>query len=532
MIEQGLSAVISIVRFVIVLGIMIFMHELGHFIVAKLTGVYVHRFSLGFGPRLLGFPIGETDYCVSAIPFGGYVRMAGQYDMPVEKDSDGVEMTEEWEKDVSDERRFTSKTVPQRITLAFAGPFMNLVLGVVAFVVVFVVGQPTPKYMLDTRIGTVVEGAPADEAGIEVGDRIVEVDGRPISEWAHLSEASVTHAGRKMNLLVERDGQRIEKTVESRAYDETKMPGIGVYPFLPARIKSVRDGWPAKERGIQPGDVVTHINGKAVSLDSMIDTTTAHPEEELLYTVERDGKSFALAVSPRLAGTIPGVTLVDGVVAAMTPDAIERVPFLSPNDKIVGFNSNKLDPKEVGLAIENHVNDFISILVLKPKAEEPIECIVQTGGKGMIGIALDTKPETVIVKSPLLEAIPGAFAEGYRVVKISLTSFYLILTGRVSPKLVGGPVFIFQMTTEAADVGFTWLIHLVGFISVHLFVINLLPIPVLDGGLILLAAVEGIRGRPVDIRFQEALQRVGIFLLLALALLVTYNDILRWLGIT
>ena len=129
MIEYGVSAVMSIVRFVLILGIMIFMHELGHFIVAKLTGIYVHRFSLGFGPRLLGFPIGETDYCVSAIPFGGYVRMAGQYDMPAEKDSDGVEMIEEWEKNVSDERRFTSKTVPQRIALAFAGPFMNLVLG-------------------------------------------------------------------------------------------------------------------------------------------------------------------------------------------------------------------------------------------------------------------------------------------------------------------------------------------------------------------------------------------------------------------
>jgi regulator of sigma E protease len=345
---------------ILILGLLIFVHELGHFAVAKWSGVTVLRFSLGFGPRLLSWRRGVTEYAVSAIPLGGYVKMLG--DDP----EDEVPSAEA-------ARAFSQQVLSTRAAIVLAGPVMNLVTACVAFTIVFAIygaGTPTDA----PKIGGVMDGMAAAKAGLRRGDTVVSVDGKAVATWDELSQAVRASGGAALAMQVRRD-------------------------------------------------------------DGKIEGLTAQPEERA-----------------------------------------ERNVF----------------GEEVGKAYLIGIERFVEIA--------PVS---------------------------LTSAIGLGVYETYFWVKMTLLSVVKIFQGSVSARDLGGPILIVQAAGQQAERGMDYLIRFLGLISVNLGVLNLLPIPVLDGGHLLFFAFEAVRGRPLALRQREMAQQVGLFLLLALMVFVFYNDISR-----
>lgn len=359
----------SILAFIIVLGILIVVHELGHFITAKLAGIAVPRFSIGLGPRVWGFKVGETEYVISALPLGGYVKMAGM------GEDEALEALEGGKSDleVPPERRFESKSVAARSVVISAGVVMNFLFAIVAYSGIAYYQSRVPL------IGSVVEGSPAEEAGMQAGDLITAVDGREVDSWSEFAGYVSQRPGEEVTLGVLRGGREIE-------------------------------------------------------LRSRIERTVA---------------------------------IVDSV----------------SNDSIV---------------------------------------------RGQIGVYLDT------LNAGRALRLGGSLAAGTRQ-SFELTWLILkfvgrLVTGAESARDIGGPILIGQLSGQAARAGVVYLIGFMAFLSVNLAVLNLLPIPVLDGGHLVFLAVEAIRGRAVSLRTRARLSQVGFLLILAIMVWAITSDVLRATG--
>ncbi len=520
------------IRFIIVVGILIFVHELGHFLMAKRTGVLVQRFSFGFGPRLFGVKRGETDYCVSAIPFGGYVKMAGQEDVPGTDDAMGV----------PEERKFSSKTVWQRMKIIVAGPLMNLVLGFVIFVLLMVIGQEVPTWWFDTTIGAVEPGSPAEQAGLRPNDKVMSINGKSVTKWQDLVLAALLNAEREMTLGIERDGEPMSFRVRSADFDDSGRPRMGIEPFERAIIGTPNEGMPAADAGLQKGDVIVAVNGAPVGKAKMSRITSESIGKPLEYEIERDGTRLKRTITPVAVGTIKHMEIVNGRVDIIQRDFAKETEIL-PGDEIRSINGVPVEPDDVQrIIMENPVSTLtlgihrpprklFKVVPLHGSKDFSVEVEVQQ--RGVIGVPLagpDVPQPTILVRYNLIQAIPRGIAEGWSTFITSAYTVKLILTRRVSTKALGGPVAIYRMTQEVAREGIDWLMKFVGLISIYLSIFNLLPIPVLDGGHVVFLAIEGIRRRPVDMKYQEMLQYVGVALVLILFLYITYNDIMRIVG--
>jgi regulator of sigma E protease len=340
------------------LGILIFFHEFGHFIVARLFGVGVEKFSLGFGPRILGRKVGITDYRISAIPLGGYVKMVGE-EPDAELEPEQVPIS------------FTHKPVWQRILIVAAGPFFNVLLAAMIFFLLFV---SVGSYVLQPTVGKVGEATPAQKAGIQAGDRIAAINGQIVDSWDDMAQVISDSKGGPLRIVLEREGERIE---------------VAVTPQL-------------------------------------TETTNLFGEEISRYVI--------------------------GITAA-----------------------GDVETRKLGL----------------------------------------------------LEAFGQSFVQTWRVTELTVVSVVKIFQGAVSTKTLGGPIMIAQMAGQQAREGLTNLAFFTALISINLAILNILPIPVLDGGHLLFFMIEAVIGRPVNIRVREVAQQAGIFLLLLLMVYVFYNDITR-----
>ena len=527
-----MSGLLEPIRFIIVVGVLIFVHELGHFLVAKRAGVLVHKFSFGFGPRLFGVKRGETDYCVSAILFGGYVKMAGQEDVPGTDDATGV----------PEERKFSSKTVAQRMAIIVAGPLMNLVLGLVIFIVLMVVGQEVPEWWFDTRIGAVEPGSPAEEAGLRPNDTVVSINGKPVTKWQDLVLASLMNAAREMTLEIERDGRAMSLRVMSSDFDDSGRPRMGIEPFERAIVGAPTEGMPAEGAGLEKGDVIVAIDGVPVGISETIRITSESIGKPLEYEIEQDGARTKRTIRPVAVGTIKQMDIVEGHVAAIERD-FARETKLVPGDEIRSISGVGVEPEEVQRIIMESPNSTLTLGVHRPprrlfkliplRGSKDFSVDVAVQERGVIGVPLagpDVPKPTVLVRYNIIQAIPRGIAEGWSTFMTSAYTLKLILTRRVSTKAIGGPVAIYRMTQEVAREGIDWLMKFVGLISIYLSIFNLLPVPVLDGGHVLFLAIEGVRRKPVDMKYQEMLQYVGLALVLILFLYITYNDIMRLVG--
>jgi len=426
----------SVLAFVFVLGVLIFVHELGHFLMARRIGVRVLTFSLGFGPKLLSIKRGDTEYCISAIPLGGYVKMAG-------------ENPEDARTGADDE--FLSKSKWQRFQVLIMGPVMNIVLALVVMTFVLYQGALVPKVQDEAVvIGSFRQGSVAQAAGLQVGDRIVSLDGAPMETWDEFSMEILGKAGRTVTLIIDRGGKALEKQLVPAASGKFEVGDIGILPVMRPEFLSVNNGEPAQAAGFKPGDIVLAVNGeRGISQPQIIERIHASEGKPLDFEILRDGQTSHITVSPRKS---------DGVYRIGAHIALAEMRTINPS--------------------------FVG--AMRMSAEQNWEW---------------TK---LIVKTLI-----GLF------------------TRDTSVKQLMGPVAIADLSGTAAEQGWVPLFQLMAMISLNLGLLNLMPIPVLDGGHIAILALEGLSRRDFSMRVKEKMLFAGFVLLLTLMVTVIYNDLTR-----
>ncbi|HAG51393.1 MAG TPA: RIP metalloprotease RseP [Deltaproteobacteria bacterium] len=429
----------TLISFLVVLGILVFIHELGHFIIAKLSGVGVLKFSLGFGPKLIGIKRGETEYLISALPLGGYVKMVGE--------SPGEEISPE-----DKEKSFTNKPVSKRAAIVVAGSIMNLVLAFVLLPFIYLIGIQVPTYLeKEAIVGYVVKDEAADKAGLENGDIIISIDDNQIKNWEELSNVIISNPNKSMNLKIKRDGEIMEIKFATEASLQT---GGGVAGFLPPMspiVGGLNKGFPADVAGLQIGDTIISVAG--IKINHWIEL------QQAIQGSKGEGQQI----------------------------------FIKRGSETFDVN-------------------------MKPQWSDDIKAYV-------IGI------------SPIQETITrrygpiGALIEGTKKMgELTIMTFVVIkklFFGEISIKTLGGPLMIAQVAGQAAETGLTAFLSLMAFLSLQLGILNLLPIPVLDGGYLVFFGIEAMRGKPLSEKVIMVAQQIGIALLVLLMVFVTYNDILR-----
>jgi regulator of sigma E protease len=433
---------------VLVLGLMILVHEWGHFIIARLFGVRVDVFSVGFGPRLFGWKRGATDYRISALPLGGYVRMAGQ-DLS-EVDSNDVAPT-----GAPDE--LMSKPRWQRALISFAGPAVNLLMPIVLLGGFFWLrGQPYPTYFDDApTIASMRADDPLAQSGVTVGDRIKAVNGVETPTWDKTFEA-FGPIRPDANYSITIDHQGASKTVQLSGKDLAQADAPEHYPLIPAVVSAPVRGMGAARGGLKRGDQIVSVNGNNIATWMEFRDAIFNSKGTALSTVvKRDGKLVSLKLEPE---SVPGEDGKPGYRLGVGVD--ERWSY-----KKMSF----------GVAVSN------------------ASATTWSGMKQLLGVV-------------------GR-----------------LFSGRQSVKQLLGPVGIIDQAGQAVQEGTYAVVGLMALISLNLGILNLLPIPILDGGNILLLALEGIRRRDFSLGFKERFVQVGLVFLLVLFAIVMYNDVARLL---
>jgi regulator of sigma E protease len=431
----------TLISFIIVLGILIFIHELGHFAVAKACGVGVEKFSLGFGPKLIGIKRGETEYRISVLPLGGYVKMVGE--------AAGEEVSPELRM-----KSFTHKPVWKRALIVASGPTMNLVLAIFLLPIIFMIGIQLPVYLeKPAEVGYVVPDEAAQKAGIKVGDTVVSVDGQEVKNWEGLLTHLALNPSKKVELALQRDGQKIQTSITPDTSQETGAGYGGMYPPMKPIIGDVASGYPAKEAGIMAGDLILAIDGVRINHWAELEDTIHKNGGKKKFLLLRDGKELTFEVAPKY-----------------NEDAKAHLIGISRKDELV--------TRQYGFT-------------------ESISKGVSSG---------------IDMTGKLFVVIKG------------------LVLGEYSLKTLGGPIMIAQVAGKAAESGISDLLSLVAFLSLQLGIINLFPIPVLDGGHIVFFGLEAVKGSPLSEKFMTIAQQVGIALLIALMVLVTWNDLYRIFG--
>lgn len=537
---------------VVLLGGLIFVHELGHFMVAKALGVKVLRFSIGFGPRLLGFTRGETEYRVSALPLGGYVKMAG--DDPTQE--------------VAPEDRgrgFLEQAPWKRLVIAFAGPAMNLAFPMVLYLALGLAqnGQPVAGPV----VGSVSPGSPAAAAGLRPGDRIrtVMVPGEPpapIRYFSDLREVVSPHAGEPLTFVVERAAGQVALTIVPAPEDdsnpvETRSRGIiGVTPMFAAALAAPAPGVASP---LQPLDLVTEVAGRPVRHAGDLEAALAGAGcAPVAMTVRRgvgkDRPAQALAAVPTCTPDGRGAVLpADPTVSAYLARVDERSPAaaagLRRGDALAAVNGHPVRSYRDlnALAREFKPGTPVRLALLDGREVslvpegEPFkdELTREARTRPVLGFHLEDRvgldvAALVVEEVPLARGVAEllrlASAQLWEVVRLTVLGIGKIVTGDISFKTVGGPIMLFSIAAEAAEAGLGTYLFQMALISVNLGLMNLLPIPVLDGGHIVTAALEALTRRRLSLKVREAANWVGLVLLLTLMVFVFGNDIMRLRG--
>ena len=426
----------SIFAFVFVLGVLIFVHELGHFLMARRIGVRVLTFSLGFGPKLLSFRRGDTEYCISAIPLGGYVKMAG-------------ENPEDARTGASDE--FLSKTKWQRFQVLVMGPLMNLTLAVLVMAVVLYQGAQVPAFdQKPVYVGSFLENSVAKAAGVLPGDHIVAIDGKPTDTWEQFSLAIMPKAKRPITMTVERDGKTIDIPMTPGAQGKFEIGDVGVLPVMHPQIIGLEKTAPAQEAGLQTGDIVMAAAGERnVSRDRLVEIIKANEGKPITLELRRNGTPLEVTVTPR---TVRDIVMIGAQLSMWELRTVEPGPF---------------------------------------------------------------------------EALKMSFVQNWTWARMIVQTLGGLFTRDTSVKQLMGPVAIADLSGTAAEQGWVSLFSLMAMISLNLGLLNLMPIPVLDGGHIAILALEGVSRRDFSMKVKEKMLLAGFVLLLMLMVTVIYNDLTR-----
>jgi len=426
----------SLVAVVAVLGFMILIHEFGHYAVAKWLGVRVEQFAIGFGTRLVGFRRGETDYRINAIPLGGYVKMSGENPMDERTD---------------DPREFLNHPRWHRFLIAIAGPTMNVLLAIFLLTTVYMVHYEYPAvYDQPPVIGWVLKDTAASRAGFEVGDRITRIDGVENPTWEQVQLKEALSPGQPLDVEVDRGGKTLNKTVVPEAAGVDQIGFAGWTPKESSvTITDLVEGMPAEKAGLKEGDKILTVDGKPVpALAAMIESLKVTKDQPITLTVLRDGQEKSFTVQP------------------VYYEKSYRIGIGSMEMKV------KTLPFAQAMRLSLHDNRQNALLILE------------------------------LVKK--------------------------MAQRKISMRSIEGPIRIGQAAGEAARrKGWTPLMSLTAAISLNLGIFNLLPIPILDGGVILFLLIEGLMRRDISLAIKERVYQAAFVFLVLFAVMVIYNDLMK-----
>ena len=445
----------TLLALLVVLGVLVFIHEAGHFVAAKWAGIWVHRFSLGFGNPIKGlrFTRNGTEYCIAWLPLGGYVKMASREEEATTSALEGGRVT----TPVPAGSYYEDKPVWKRMIVTLAGVTMNLIFAWGVFV--FLAAKNGRQIVPETRIGRVNAAAlpPGAEAlgQLRVGDRVTAVDGKPVHSWDDVREGILTGSGRTVSVTAN-DSLSVVVRIPPDALEQRLAAADALLPWQPAIVDLVQPEWPAAKAGIVPGDTILAVDGTPVTQwYDLVDLLQASPGRHLRIEVGRaDGRQ----------------------TLAVTPESVD------------------------------------------------------TAGRkiGKVGIA----QQIALVHTPytLLGAVAAGTSATRQGALTVLRSIQGLLTRRTSVKSLGGPIMIGQVAAASARLGLDAFLSVLAIISINLAVLNLLPIPVLDGGQVVFLAYESVVRRPMPLWWRERLMLVGLTLIILLVVVVNWNDVRRLLG--
>ena len=427
----------TVLAFAFVLGVLVFVHELGHFLAAKRVGIRVLKFQLGFNPTIWSVKRGDTEYGIGALPLGGYVKMAG-------------ESAEEERTGQQDE--FLSKNKWQRFFVLIMGPTMNLLLAVVLTAVVLYRGGEVSAYEDQPPVvGVVAAGSAAEKADIRPGDLILSVGGKTVKTWEELYITVASRPERELAIDLVREGRGVTREITPSTVKQGRFEigDIGVLPNVHPHLVAISPDEPGARAGLKVGDVIAAVDGKTMTFQSEFRSAIAKSADKpMTLSILRDGSKQDIVVTPRKNGAVGylGITPVD--------------------------ESKKINPG-------------------------PLEAVTMSVRRNIQNAGL------------IFETVWG------------------LITRQTSPKQLMGPLAIAQLSGESAQLGLIALFSLMAMISLNLGLLNLLPIPVLDGGHIFIMALEGIARRDFSVRVKEKMLLAGFVVLMMLMVTVIYNDLTR-----
>lgn len=549
-VHQGLSA---IVPFVVLLGILIFVHELGHFLVARWCGVRVEVFSLGFGKKILKYKKGDTTYALSIIPLGGYVKMFGEQPGDVISDED---------KKVS----FTHKNVWQRIAVVLAGPLMNFFFAIFIFFIVAMIGEDAKVPVL----GDIASKSAAYQAGFRSGDHINSINSQPVKTWEDMQKILSLKQEQDLHLdVVVKRGDKEEKvSVIAKAEPNPNVLSSygyvanieGLSPMSAGTTIGVKGNSPLYALGVRTGDTITAVNGQKVTywrdLEPLFERL--NPKETLTLDImgtregDKEDKPMTITMAPleslkSLAMANLGLESSELYLGRVVDGSPAKAAGLHEMDRLLSINNITLAKWD---DVISNIKSFdgknpVDIVVLRdgqkvdlkitPKMTTQMTSAGSEEKRYTIGIAPIVNlaaPEMMVVKaSNPAEALIRGTQRTWDVSVMTVMSFVRLFQNKISPKNIGGVISIGQAASETFKIGISQFLQMMSIISVNLFILNLLPIPVLDGGHLVFYTIEAIKGAPLSIRKMEIAQQVGMALLMSLMIFALFNDFTRILGL-
>jgi regulator of sigma E protease len=541
-IHQGFSFIVPLV---ILLGLLIFVHELGHFLVAKYYGVRVETFSLGFGKKIFKYKKGDTEYCLSVVPFGGYVKMFG--------DEPNTEIPE------SEKRfAFNHKPVGQRIAVVLAGPLMNFFFAIVLFMTISMVGEETVQPV----VGDVPKASQAYASGFRTGDRILKVDGKDIISWDDVQSSVESHKDTTLNFDISRAGNNMQLQAKTQSTlnknilsSEEFVGDIDGLSFTSSAstIALTGQNTAAYKAGLRLGDRIVAVDGKETEkyedVIKAIDQSTQknislkiQPEDEkkAAYPVELSKTQSDAAALLKSFG-IESSDLYIAKVADNTP--AQKAGFLQ-GDKIVSIDGKPITswqeivatvqgfhegaaPLKVSIVREGDTKT-VDVAPALTTQQSPTGKDKQVYALGIVTAMQIATPATFLMKtSNPITAVYHGVTKALYWTKATGLSFLRLIQNRVSPKSIGGPIMIGQLASRTFQIGLSPFLKIMAIISINLFILNLFPIPILDGGHLVFYIIEVIQGAPLSVRKMEIAQRVGFFILISLMILALFNDVTR-----
>ena len=543
----------SVLYFLVLVGVLVAIHEFGHFVAAKLLDFKVTRFSIGFGQPLLRLRKGETEYQLALFPLGGYVRILGEDPTDVVSPEDA-------------RRAFGRKPLWQRLIVVFAGPVANLLLPVVIYFVSFAGHTELPAAV----IGDVVSGSPAARAGFEPGDRILSVAGEGVRYWEDVEHLVGERAGRQTRFKLRRGAREVERDVAPIEMATTTSDGrrsrsgwIGITqaPF-PPQIGVLDLASPAGRAGLRTGDVIVSIDGRELHTWTELRRELAGAPRRMTVTYMRatplDGLG-AKVYGPRQTSLVPeqtfaadgtsrvehGLHPADLFVHQVEPDSPAERAGLRPGDL---FTSLDGEPVSHWLVLERRLRSHPehTFRIGWRRAGEPTELTaeVKQEWRGRIDeygheeavLLFGATPsfdrgrgEMVPIDGRFRYAVSRSVERTLEAIGVMASGLGSILQGKSPSEDLGGPIMMFQVAAVSGSQGWEVLFLMIALVSISVALINLLPVPVLDGGHLLVFAVEAVRGKPLSVRARDRITVAGLAIVGLITVLALRNDVVRYI---